>query len=259
MSLTAIKPHIQNDTFVFTLTSNGYKYFTLNLVETMKRANIPWKLCIICADKESYRFFRTQNVPAILATTPVDGTGSDIAPFGTRNFQRLNRLKLDLLTSFVSMPEIKYGIYLDGDIAVYNDFVPDIRGRLEGGAPSLYFQCDEGSRNPCTGDMACINVCTGFIAWSHGVSPTLFRVSSELDLWKQQPEDQVFVNAMLKQEGTLFKTLPRDLYPNGQFLRLYSADSDLKGAAKLLHYNYTVGMDKQRRMRQNGDWLLSII
>ena len=259
MSLSTIKPYIQNDTFIFTLTNNGYKYFTLNLVETMKRANILWKLCIICADKDSHRFFRTQGIPAILATTLVDGTGSDIALFGTRNFQRLNRLKLDLLTSFVSMPEIKYGIYMDGDIAVYNDFVPDIRQRLETANPSIHFQCDEGSRNPCTGDSSCINVCTGFIAWSYGISPTLFRVSSELELWKRQPEDQVFVNAMLKKEGTPFKTLPRDLYPNGQFLRLYSADSGLKGVAKILHYNYTVGMDKQRRMRQNGDWLSPIM
>jgi len=257
MLFATIKPYIQNETLVFTLTSNGYKYFTLNLVETMKRANVTWKLCIICADKESQRFFRTQSIPAILAITPVDGTGSEMAPFGTRNFQRLNRLKLDLLDSLVSMPEIKYGIYLDGDIAVYNDFVPDICLRL-GETPSLYFQCDELSRNPCTDDTACINVCTGFIAWSHGVSPTLFRVSSQLDLWKRQPEDQVFVNAMIKREKTPFKTLPRDLYPNGQFLRLYSADSDLKRVAKLLHYNYTVGMDKQRRMRQNGDWLLNI-
>jgi hypothetical protein len=253
MLISNVKHFINNGTLVFTLTSNGYKYFTLNLVENLKRANISWKLCIICADKDSYQFFRRQTIPAILATTLIDGSGPNISPFGSRQFQRLNRLKLELLSSLVSFPEVVKGVYMDGDIAVYNDFLPDILSRLDEGG--LYFQCDEGSRDPCSGDTNCVNVCTGLIAWSHGVSPTLFSVPNHPDLWKKQQEDQVFVNARLRDEGTAFKTLPRDLYPNGQFLRLYSPDSELKRVAKLLHYNYTVGMDKQRRMKQNGDWL----
>jgi hypothetical protein len=59
----------------------------------------------------------------------------------------------------------------------------------------------------------------------------------------------------MRDEGVAFQTLPRDLYPNGQFARLYSPGSPLKSVAKILHYNYIVGMDKQRRMKQNGDWL----
>jgi len=253
MSLSAIKSYIKDGVFVFTLTNNGYKSFTMNLVETMKRAKIPWKLCIVCADRESHRFFQIQGISAILSTSFVEGTGPNIALFGSRNFQRLNRLKLDLLASFSANPEIQRGVYMDGDIAVYNDFLPDILERLDAG-PALHIQCDQGNRDACSSE-PCGNACTGFLAWSHGLSPSLFRVSEHPDLWKSHPEDQVFVNARLKAEGTVFKSLPRDLYPNGHFLRLYSPDSELKKLTKILHYNYAVGMDKQRRMKQNGDWL----
>ena len=252
MSLSSIQPFLKDGTFVFTLTNNGYKYFTLNLVEHLKKAKVPWKLCIVCADKASYQFFRNQTIPVIQAVTLLPDTGPNISPFGTTNFQRLNRLKLDLLAAFSSFPEICRGIYMDGDIAVYNDFVPDIIERLAEG--SIYLQCDEGSREPCSG--SCTNACTGFIAWSHGVPPSLFQVTPHMALWRTQPQDQVFVNARLRDEGVAFQTLPRDLYPNGQFVRLYLPGSPLKDVAKILHYNYIVGMDKQRRMKQNGDWLL---
>jgi hypothetical protein len=65
MSLSSIQPYLKDGTFVFTLTNNGYKYFTLNLVEHLKKAKVPWKLCIVCADKAAYQFFRNQTIPAI--------------------------------------------------------------------------------------------------------------------------------------------------------------------------------------------------
>jgi hypothetical protein len=257
MSFSSLQPYIKDGTLVFTLTSNGYKYFTLNLVEHLKKVGVPWKLCIVCADKSSYQFFRMQSISAIQAVNLLPDTGPNISPFGTKDFQRLNRLKLDLLSTFTSFPEVKQGIYLDGDIVVYNDFVPDIITKLA--TSPLWFQCDERGEE-CLGlTERCSNACTGFIAWSHGVSPILFQVNASLDLWKKQPEDQVFVNAKLREEGIPFQTLPRDLYPNGQFIRYYSENSLRKATSKILHYNYIVGMDKYKRMRRNNDWLTILL
>jgi hypothetical protein len=75
-------------------------------------------------------------------------------------------------------------------------------------------------------------------------------------IWRERPEDQVFVNSMLKQENIVWATLPRDLYPNGQFTSRFRADPTKKHTAMLLHYNYLVGMDKQRKMKAAGDWLI---
>ena len=241
---------------VFTLTNNGYKYFTLNLVEHLRRAAVPWKLCIICADASSYRFFQGQNVPCVKASSLLLETGAEISPFGTVNFQRLNRKKLDLLAEFLTNPAIKYGIYMDGDIAVYNDFVPDIIGRFAASTERLFLQCDEFGLADCSG-CPCINGCTGFIAWSHGLDPKIFRVTGEtFDLWRRTPEDQVFVNEMLRRERVSWRTLPRTTYPNGQFINTYRANPHKRINTMLLHYNYTVGMDKQRKMKINGDWII---
>ncbi|NBO09342.1 MAG: hypothetical protein EBV30_08360 [Actinobacteria bacterium] len=242
--------------FVFTLTNNGYKYFTLNLVEHLKRAKVPWKLCVVCADASSFRFFQIQSIDCVKASSFLPETGPDISPFGTTHFQRLNRKKVELLTEFVTNPAIKHGIYMDGDIAVYNDFVPDIVTRLNTGPEKLFLQCDEGSVADCSG-CPCPNGCTGFIAWSHSISPTIFRVNTEtMAIWKEKPEDQVFVNRMLKQENVVWGTLPRGLYANGQFVSRFRVDPTKKENAMLLHYNYLVGMDKQRRMKSGGDWLI---
>ena len=258
MSLSSIRPYIREGTFVFTLTSNGYKYFTLNLLEHLKRVGVPWKLCILCADRGAYDFFRGQNVPTVRVPNPID-TGSNISPFGTVNFQKLNRMKLDLLAEFCAYPEIQHGIYMDGDIAVYNDLVPDVVSRLT--EVPIMFQCDENGIDDCIGARCiCPHACTGFIGWKYGISPSLFKVvPGTLAAWRAQPEDQVFVNTRLREEGTAFKTFPRDLYPNGKFSSLYRADSPNKKVGMILHYNHLVGMDKKRRMLQNRDWLLEMV
>ena len=261
MLLPGVKSFLRDGVLVFTLTSNGYKYYTMNLVEHLKRAKVPWRLCIICADKASQHFLRGQGIASILAPNLLPDTGPTISPFGTKDFQKLNRLKLDLLYNFTASPEVQHGIYIDGDIAVYNDFVPDIISRL--GTAPLLLQCDEPSREACISSgatsRACANACTGFIGWAHGVTPTIFHVdATTMDLWRNRPEDQVFVNAMMAREGVAFQTLPRDLYPNGQFSRLYDPTSPLKYTSMILHYNYIVGNDKQRRMKANGDWLIPL-
>jgi len=56
---------INNDFLVWTMTTNGYKYLTLNLLESLKKANIKWKLMIICVDKESHTFMQSMNVPSV--------------------------------------------------------------------------------------------------------------------------------------------------------------------------------------------------
>lgn len=258
---TNIKPFISAEgVFVFTLTNNGYKYFTLNLLEHLRRAKVPWNLCVVCADASSYRFFQGQSIRCVKSYTFVADTGPEISMFGTTHFQKLNRKKLELLAEFSAKPEIKYGIYMDGDIAVYNDFVPDIIERFPTIQEKIMLQCDEGGVADCSclaAGCTCPNGCTGFIAWSHGLSPKIFQVTTDtIELWRKKPEDQVFVNEMLRREGVAWRTLPRNLYPNGPFITTYRVNPQLKTAAKLLHYNYTVGMDKQRKMKASGDWVI---
>jgi hypothetical protein len=255
----SVGPYLTDGTLVFTLSSNGYKFLTLNLVMHLRALKIPWKLCVVCADAPSFIFFRNQGVPCLRTSSALPDFGPDVSPIGTRNFQTLNLKKLELLTAFSSDPNIRHGIYMDGDIVPYSNFLPDILQRLQApGAPPIYLQCDEQTRVDCTGNPGCPNGCTGFIAWSHGVDTRIFTVKGEeaLKAWRTHPEDQAFVNTMMRSIGMPVMTLPRNLYPNGSFASLFGDGSLKKRDAFLLHYNYMVGAAKQRRIKNNGDWLL---
>jgi len=249
---------------VFTLTNNSYKFLTLNLIRSIQEAGAPWKLAVFCADTPSYNFFARENIPCRKHPSMIPDMGPEIMAFGTKNFQTLNRKKLELLAALCATPEVKYGVYMDGDICVYKDFLPDLLERLEAGAAGapavgILMQCDEHNRVDCSGNSApgaCTNPCSGLIAWKHGaVDPVIFKVQEDtLPLWKEKPEDQVFIQKMIRRTGTPLLTLPRELYPNGMFASLHAEGNPRKGASMLLHYNYLVGNFKKRKMKANGDW-----
>jgi hypothetical protein len=241
--------------FVFTLTNNGYKYLTYNLSCHIQSLKVPWKLCILCADIASFRFFKNMGISCLRFQVPLPEFGTDPSLFGSKQFQTLNLKKLELLSTFSSDPAIRFGIYLDGDIVVYSDFLPDILSRLtRSTSPTFYLQCDEQTRVDCSGTPYCPNACTGFLAWSHGVDTRLFTIDKTT--WNQCPEDQVYVNTMLHRLSIPFQTLPRHLYPNGAFASLYNNGSLRKTGTHILHYNYLVGAAKRKKMMNNGDWII---
>jgi hypothetical protein len=248
-----IEPNSQ--TLIWTLTSHGYQFLTWNLVKCLEKLKVPWKLCVICADNASYDFMRREGISAIKASTQLPDFGNEISPFGSGNFQRLNLLKLKLLHSFASETRILNCVYLDGDIAIYKNFLPDILWRLN--RDSLLFQCDEQKRDIVCGTNSCPWVCTGFIAWKIGYDGGIFNMNDK-DKWLEKPEDEAWVNHKLKERSVPFRALPRNLYPNGTFVSLVGAEEVSERTAYLLHYNYRVGNQKISDMKRFGDWHLTI-
>lgn len=236
----------------WTLTSNGYKYLTWNLVESWRRAKCSAPLCVICADKPSYQFLQREGVSCILLDSQVADFGPQIVPFGSRQFSHLNRLKLRLLEKFSADTEIEKTLYLDGDIVVYKDVVADMRERLKE-AP-FWAPCDEQGHE-CSGTEACPNFCTGFVAWRNGADKGCFKVT-DYTLWTEKPEDQIWVNHACRDLGVDVAILPRAFYPNGARLSLTKNTPELREKAICLHYNYRVGDSKKTDMKRYGDWWL---
>ena len=240
-----------DNTLVWTLTSHGYQFFTQNLILNLKKRGIKWNLCVVCADDASYQFMIREGISAVKAPSRLPDFGVEISPFGSSNFQRLNLVKLACLDAFANDPKIQNCIYMDGDIAVYDDFLPDILSRLE--LSPLLFQCDEKERDITCCSNACPNPCTGFIAWKHGFDHNIFKMDNPT-IWKQKPEDQLWVQHKLKQNAVDYMTLPRNLYPNGAFATIVGSQSEKE--AYILHYNYRVGNVKKAHMKRFGDWNL---
>ena len=248
-----IDKFIYSKTLIWTLTSNGYKFMTHNLILSLRNLGIPWKLCVICSDIPSYLYMKREGIPCIRSQNQLADYGMDIVRFESKNFQKLNILKLQLLESFSKDERLEYCIYMDGDIAVYKDFLPDILERLI--KSPLLFQCDEHKRDVICESVSCPWICSGFIAWKKGVDSRIFKINDS-EIWNKQPEDQAWVNYALKKYNIEYITLPRNLYPNGTFVNLIGPQESKD--AFLLHYNYRIGQQKKADMKRFGDWNLLV-
>jgi hypothetical protein len=196
---------------------------------------------------------KREGIPCVKSPNQLADYGIDIVRFESKNFQKLNILKLQLLEIFSKDNKLDSCIYMDGDIAVYKDFVPDINERLS--KIPLLFQCDEYKRDVTCESKTCPWVCSGFIAWKKGIDSSIFKIN-DIEIWNKQPEDQAWINYVLKKYNTVYTSLSRNLYPNGTFVNLVGPQETKD--AFLLHYNYRVGQQKKSDMKRFGDWYLLV-
>jgi hypothetical protein len=240
--------------FTWTMTTNGYKNYTLNLVLWLREvANVPWKLCVICCDRESWDFFRREGVPCVFYTEKMEGGQINVSVFGSASFARLNAKKLailDWVEQHTKELGIRKSLYLDGDIVVASDPWPYLDKISE---PNLWFQCDCNHAQEHT--EACKNICSGCIFHIHDEGQPLALYKFDADQWKASDfQDQPYIASRLRLLNTPFYTLPRSLFGNGGW--------QMGGAWKetpwiLLHYNYFVGNKKKSAMQAAGHWRIS--
>lgn len=245
-------------TVVFTVTSDGYKYFTWNLWKNIQTLGVPWKLTILCLDRESLDFF---NRIALVPAKPyfMDGPRGEYKTpslFGSSHFKRLNRMKLKALEEYSQKQELETLIYIDSDIALFQDIVPLLQKELD--TQPLLFQCDEKveGRFDCSDASKCPNPCTGVIAMKLSDREMLKKLFSlESETWKTSLTDQDYIAGRLLSLSIPYGTLDRATFPNGIFL---AGNRYETGTLALLHFNYILGMDKKRMMKNKGCWLLEV-
>jgi len=253
-----IDPFVTDKTLVFTVTSDGYKYYTWNLYKILQTLKVPWKLCILCLDRESNDFFnRIAQIPSRLYLMPGDRVmHKEPVRFGTTPFKRMNRMKLKALQELSQRPELDTLIFIDSDIAVFKDFVPYLKDALQ--TNPLLFQCDENISGSfeCSNTLHCSNPCTGVIGMllnqeTRSNLKELYKIVS--DQWGPALTDQDYITSRLLSIGLSYATLSRPEFPNGIFL----ANNKYKeGNPYLVHFNYIVGKAKQAKMIEKECWAL---
>jgi hypothetical protein len=250
-------------TVVFTVTSNGYKFMTWNLWLHCKRICVPWQLLIVCLDKESHRFFQTiANIPSVLLPSvdlQLRGDTTKVSSYGSGDFNRVTREKLSVYTWMLEK-EFTYYLYLDSDIVLFKDPMSYLQTIL---SPEnyLWFQCDEHGEGEytCKGSGVCTNICTGVIAFykdKNTKSKLMSMVKHNDTLWKtcKDNNDQEYIQKTIALESIPFRTLDRQLFPNGLFLgkdHWRTLDEP-----HLLHFNFIVGGNKERVIKSKGFWLV---
>jgi hypothetical protein len=155
-----------------------------------------------------------------------------------------------MANEFAKNEAVQQCIYIDGDIVLFRDFVPDILARLEAEPDCVLFQCDEKAPGVCN-HTTCEACCTGFIAWKHGADKGAFSVADR-NKWNEHPDDQFWVNRFLREEQLSYKTLPRELYPNGAYIDSFSKLTE----PYLLHFNHRVGTTKIAEIKKLKQWLI---
>lgn len=260
-----MQSYIYSATVLFTVTTNGYKYLTWNLWLHFQKLGVPWKLLILCLDKESHRFFnQIANIPSMMLPDvhlQIQGDPTRVACHGSGDFNRVTKLKLNAFAYLMTNPLIERLFYLDSDIVPFRDMVPYLETTLTEEHP-LWFQCDE--HNPeftCSKlRIGCSNCCTGVIGFWLGNDSTrrqfLNLISYNEALWKECKEnnDQEYIQKKLEALSLQIQTFPRDLFPNGSYLR-NNHWQDLP-EPYLLHFNFLVGGSKQRVIKSKGFWLV---
>ena len=250
-------PFIYNKYIVFTLTSEGYIDFTYNLYTSLQKANIPWKLMIVCTDKVSYDFFNNKNIPAVLYETKIliNKTNDKLGKFGNMRFMSYNRIKLELIEKVrkEAPQEAQYIVYMDGDIIVFKDFIPYLNDMFSKDvSKSMFFQADDGG---CA--LTTSVACSGFFVVNRKKAskmPSPFEVTNE-DEWLSTKEDQIWVNKYLKTYNIPFGYLDRQLFPNGGCM--YDGQEEWKTTNPyILHYNFIVGNEKITKMKKNNHWFI---
>lgn len=253
---------IKDKTLVFTVTSNGYKYLTWNMWKHIEQLGVSWKLCILCLDRDSYDFFqRIALIPSrlfLLEGGRIDHTQPTL--FGTPPFKRMNLMKLKALETLSQHTGVETLLYLDSDIAIFQDPIPDIRAQLL--ESPLWFQCDEKKEGDFTCSSgtigSCSNPCSGVIAMrlTDETRPQFkLLYSYDAEGWRAAIGDQDYIQGRFSKTTLQVRTLSREHYPNGIFL---ANDRFRDKNPVLLHFNYFVGNDKKRVMKSKKCWLLDI-
>lgn len=233
----------------WTMTTNGYKYYTLNLLVWLRDiAKVPWKFLIVCCDSESLAFFRREGIPCVGYKAQEQKGQQQISGFGTDSFAKWNRKKMELFQWFCG-PEarsvnIRESLYLDGDIVVREDPWP-VLSKVEGG---IVCQCD------CVGQenhSDCGALCSGVVLLRHTkCNPDVFQVVQE-EWIAADRQDQPYIRNRIAKLGEPLRTLDRSLFGNGhwQMSKLWKTTPWI-----LLHYNYRVGDTKKAAMKVDGHW-----
>ena len=254
MNYEEIAPFVKEGKIAWTMTTNGYKFYTLNLIKSLREvAKVPWNLCVICFDIECFLFFRRERIPSVLWRK---GGKSQViaAAFGTEDFSRLNKIKVELLLWFSVCKEIRETMYIDGDIVIRRDpFV--VLEDIVGGAQKILFQCDCATMEDHSG---CGNACTGFIVERKSpAGESLLSKVYEFDSadWDSaDKQDQPYVGNRMKKFGVPYDTLPRHLFGNGTWQKSGAWKKDSSWV--LLHYNHRIGAGKKAAMKNDGHWRL---
>lgn len=243
---------IRKNIKIITLTNNGYKTLTDNLLISMKKIGIEELLKIYCIGDECYDYYKSNYPYNEIEKINLDDDSENslshwIEYRSSQNKDIEGKKRWANITSykFYSInKELRSGndvIFIDGDIVFEKNPYCYLMEHI--GDSDLLIQNDNQTYNDR-------QFCTGFFYMKSNtktITITDFsEISKNIDGFQN---DQQYLRRFEKQMDV--KYLPLDLFPNGKYWR-----EKIPSNPYIIHFNYDVSGHKINRMKQFNKWYL---
>ena len=235
---------------LITLTNNGYKLLTENLLFSMKQCGIMHLLKIYCLDKDCYDYFKNKYIyNDIELVKLVDSDDSKFSKWieykaiqnpdiqGKKDWANVTKYKIIVINN-----ELRKGndvIFIDGDIVIFNDFIQHLYDNIQD--KDLLIQNDNESLETAA-------MCTGFFLIKSNDRTIACTDFNNINM-EHFPNDQQYLRSCHKKLSYSFLDL--DKYPNGKYYRV-----NLPKNPSIIHFNYDAGHHKINRMKGFRYWYI---
>jgi hypothetical protein len=245
---------MKNEILWITMINHGYISFTKNFLESMKRANVSFTLIIYCTDFESIKELEPYNNCSCVHF-PIHKI-SHLATWGQNEYKKVVFAKLDaILTCMKENPSKNIG-FIDTDIILFSDPTPVLQKKMrEYPSIDIFSQCDEVGTK-CSNNLQCVHLCSGVIVFRNK-SYFYNILSYDPSIVKHFTGDQAYLKYMFTKRNIPYVTIDKSIFPNGAyFSELKKTKISIPSDCVLLHFNYMIGLEKQRAMQLQDMWYI---
>lgn len=242
-----------------TLINYGYINYTKNFLKSMEKSKSTFKLIVFCIDTQTYEELKNCDNCICLHTDFLydRGLASDFKVWEEKDYKKIVFAKLDVIL-YTLKNTYDMGIeavgYIDTDIVLFSDpTIIMLEAMNQNKDINIFSQCDEGGKT-CSNKIDCQNICSGVIVFRNNKSLYhIFEYTSE-DINKFCT-DQHFLTSNLKKLNIICLTIDKNIFLNGSYFHINHSNI-FPDSACLIHFNYMVGNQKQRKMIEQNVWYI---
>jgi hypothetical protein len=221
-----------------TLTNNGYVDFTLNCLKSLENINFEKKLDCYCIGEECCSILKSNSYNSFL----IKDDNSNFQTFRNGNWWDIVSNKFKIIHE--NLNKYDFVCITDGDIVFENNkFLDYLIENIEDN--------DMLIQNDTMNDNDHWNLCSGFMFLkSNEKTRYLFNPKIVIEKYKEKICDQLYINNI--KNKLKYKLLPLELFPNGR----YYYENHSKIQPYLIHFNWLIGHEKKKKMKEFNKWYL---
>ncbi len=246
----------------FTQINYGYIDYARNFMSSYHKSGCSFTLVVFCLDKETHdAMSKIDGCYCVMSSDFIDISEctSEFSVWLEMKYKKLMFSKFqltELIWKTSSRLTAKAILYIDTDIILLKDPTPTFIKAFDDHPEKIVIaQCDENS-SECTGLDTCSCMCFGVIAFrSNTYIKGLFDFC-ENDIIDNY-SDQHFGNKQLGLHNVPRMTLSKNVLLNGVYGSVRTGVyCTLPESAVMLHFNWMIGNDKKRRMKEQNMWYI---